>query len=301
MASKKSLKEYENRHNQKFPNNLIKVIKRNGRHIYFETEFGICKKDISTFGKNNYDISSAIDKIDYFNKVVLKLYDSSKYTFSIDNYKNNKQIVQMKCVLHGKENKIAAHVLSGKAGCRICANNLNNPNNNINTDIFIQNAKLIHKDRYDYSLVDYKDNRTLIKIICKEHGIFTQTPNNHLKPSNCPKCNNELKHLKCSGWSKHRWLNSGNSSKNFDSFKVYIIECWNETEKFYKIGRTFTTVEKRFKNSEIPYNYKIIKIFKGSAEKIYNLEQELKHLNKEYKYIPLLNFRGKFECFSQIK
>jgi very-short-patch-repair endonuclease len=54
---------------------------------------------------------------------------------------------------------------------------------------FIADAYLIHKDRYDYSLLDYKSNITKIKIICKKHGVFEQTPKNHLRGAGCIKCN----------------------------------------------------------------------------------------------------------------
>ena len=46
---------------------------------------------------------------------------------------------------------------------------------------FIERAKLFHNNKYDYSLVEYKNARTKIKIICPIHGIFEQTPDNHLK------------------------------------------------------------------------------------------------------------------------
>ena len=58
---------------------------------------------------------------------------------------------------------------------------------------FIKESKEIHNNKYDYSLVEYKNNKTKVKIICKKHGIFEQTPNNHICGSGCPKCNNELK------------------------------------------------------------------------------------------------------------
>ena len=55
-------------------------------------------------------------------------------------------------------------------------------------DSFIEKAKRIHGDRYDYSKTDYKNNSTKICIICPVHGEFWQTPKNHLKGCNCPKC-----------------------------------------------------------------------------------------------------------------
>jgi hypothetical protein len=45
-----------------------------------------------------------------------------------------------------------------------------------------------NNDKYDYSLVDYKNNITYINIICLVHGIFQQAPHDHLKGSGCRKC-----------------------------------------------------------------------------------------------------------------
>ena len=55
---------------------------------------------------------------------------------------------------------------------------------------FEQKAKKIHGDKYDYSLVEYKNNSTKVKIKCKKDNyIFEQTPHNHLSGKNgCPFC-----------------------------------------------------------------------------------------------------------------
>jgi Zn finger protein HypA/HybF involved in hydrogenase expression len=37
-------------------------------------------------------------------------------------------------------------------------------------------------------MVEYINYYTKIKIICKEHGQFEQTSNNHLQGTRCPKC-----------------------------------------------------------------------------------------------------------------
>lgn len=52
---------------------------------------------------------------------------------------------------------------------------------------FIEKAKLIHGDKYDYSSVEYVNAMTPVKIICPEHGEFWQTPNNHLRGCRCPR------------------------------------------------------------------------------------------------------------------
>lgn len=53
---------------------------------------------------------------------------------------------------------------------------------------FIANAKVVHGDRYDYSLVEYVDSKAKVSIICKTHGVFYQAPVKHLAGQNCRKC-----------------------------------------------------------------------------------------------------------------
>lgn len=55
---------------------------------------------------------------------------------------------------------------------------------------FITEAREVHGDKYDYSLVDYKDNITPVDIICPDHGVFSQIPKSHLKGHGCPICGN---------------------------------------------------------------------------------------------------------------
>ena len=57
------------------------------------------------------------------------------------------------------------------------------------TNWFIDKAKELHGDRYDYSLVNYINLQTNVKIICSDHGIFSQKPSDHLKNRiPCPMC-----------------------------------------------------------------------------------------------------------------
>ena len=65
------------------------------------------------------------------------------------------------------------------------------PKNNI----FIEKARQIHNDKYDYSKVNYVNSRTKVCIICPTHGEFWQTPHNHLKGYGCAECGKEKSHL----------------------------------------------------------------------------------------------------------
>ena len=59
---------------------------------------------------------------------------------------------------------------------------------------FIEKANIKFNGKYDYSLVNYIDAKTRVKIICPIHGEFEQTPDKHLsKKHGCPKCASETR------------------------------------------------------------------------------------------------------------
>jgi hypothetical protein len=59
---------------------------------------------------------------------------------------------------------------------------------------FIKNAINVHGNKYDYSLVKYKNKNTKVDILCKTHGVFKQIPYNHInKQCGCIKCKQEKK------------------------------------------------------------------------------------------------------------
>ena len=53
---------------------------------------------------------------------------------------------------------------------------------------FIDKSNKIHNNKYNYSYVEYINNHTKVKIECKEHGIFEQSPDKHLQKRACPIC-----------------------------------------------------------------------------------------------------------------
>lgn len=59
------------------------------------------------------------------------------------------------------------------------------------TEEFIEAAKIIHNDKYDYSKVEYKDSKTKVCIVCPKHGEFWQIPSKHLNGSGCRCCRND--------------------------------------------------------------------------------------------------------------
>lgn len=107
-----------------------------------------------------------------------------KYDYSKVEYVNNSTKVCIICPIHGEFMTIPTNFLRGH-GCSKCSGKARPT-----TDEFICRAREIHGDKYDYSKVDYKGNKTKVCIICLEHGEFWQSPNNHLNGKGCPKCIN---------------------------------------------------------------------------------------------------------------
>ena len=105
-----------------------------------------------------------------------------KYDYSKVEYINEHTKICIICPKHGKFWMTPNKHICNKQGCPKCANKY------ITTDDFIEKAKGIHGDKYDYSKVVYINNRTKICIICPEHGEFWQTPDKHLQGRGCSKC-----------------------------------------------------------------------------------------------------------------
>jgi hypothetical protein len=115
-----------------------------------------------------------------------------RYDYSSVNFTYMKDYVTIICEKHGPFERLAKSFVLGK-GCLDCTNEQKSLNNRKSLEKFIEDAKKIHGEKYDYSLVEYINSQTNIKIVCSKHGIFNQNPNNHLKGSICKICSNEEK------------------------------------------------------------------------------------------------------------
>ena len=117
-----------------------------------------------------------------------KLVHGDKYDYSNVSYINNSTPVKIYCLKHQYEfSQIPSDHLSGK-GCPKCGNERIAESRRSNTAEFIEKAKKIHNNTYDYSKVDYHSDCEPVIIICKKHGEFYQTPNNHLNGKGCKQC-----------------------------------------------------------------------------------------------------------------
>lgn len=120
-------------------------------------------------------------KVEFIKKSIEK--HGNIYDYSKVNYKNNATNVTIVCKKHGDFIQRPSHHTSG-VGCSKCAIN----NQKISLNEFITRSIDKHGDLYDYSKIDYKNNKTKVEIHCRKHGDFIQRVQDHLRGQGCPKC-----------------------------------------------------------------------------------------------------------------
>lgn len=112
------------------------------------------------------------------------------YIFTKTTYINSHIKTIITCKTHGDFLALPCNVLSKGCGCPECSKEKISKSKTLTKDKFIQKAKRVHGNKYSYKFSDYINSYSKIKIICPIHGIFEQTPNNHLRGCGCPECAN---------------------------------------------------------------------------------------------------------------
>ena len=138
-----------------------------------------CQKCSNNFKLNT---QSFIDKATVIHK--------NKYDYSKVEYINADTPVIITCKVHGEFKQIPDFHINRKCGCPKCSNNVK-----FTLLEFICKSNKLHNNKYDYSKVEYINNRKQIIIICKKHGEFTQIPFVHLSSHGCPSCINKTEFI----------------------------------------------------------------------------------------------------------
>lgn len=107
-----------------------------------------------------------------------------RYDYSKVRYKTGLKPVTIICKKHGPFKQEARVHMEG-SGCKKCFLE----SNRSDKAEFITKSIELHGNRYDYSKVIYRDNKTKVVVICKQHGEFKIQPNAHLAVrGGCPRC-----------------------------------------------------------------------------------------------------------------
>ena len=112
-----------------------------------------------------------------------KVVHGDKFDYSMVDYTHSQTKVKIICRTHGKFEQLVGMHRKGQ-GCAKCMHD----NKRHSRDAVIDGFNKVHFGRYDYSMVDYSNTDTKVKILCADHGVFEQAPEKHLSGNGCPKC-----------------------------------------------------------------------------------------------------------------
>ena len=258
------------------------IFSQNPRDHLRSTGCKECKSELISSG-NKSRIKNDTDYLEDMNKI-----HNNKYTYNLINKPTKKSDkISINCNNHGEFKQQLRNHLSGM-GCTKCANE----NKPIKND-FIERAKALELP-IDYSKVNYVDMITDVTLKCMvcSHE-WNCRPTYHLSyQTGCVECRKSK-----AGWTRSNFIErcKGNGT-------LYLIKLSNETEEFYKIGITSTSIDQRYKDQSSKGYYNIETIFelKSLPNKVWDKESEIKsYINKnKLRYTPIKKFAGSStECF----
>ena len=138
-----------------------------------------CAKEESA-DKRRYSQAQAIAEIEAAT--------GGKYDLSLAVYKGANIPMKVICPEHGEFMSTFRHMVSRGTGCQACGRERCGDARRLTTEVFIQKARKVHGDKYDYSEVEYVSMLDHVKVICPKHGPWMQRPANHMSGHGCDKC-----------------------------------------------------------------------------------------------------------------
>ncbi len=123
----------------------------------------------------------------FVNRAVAKHGD--RYDYSKVDYKNSNTKVCIVCPTHGEFWQRPLDHIHHRRGCRACWRQRLSEKRKWSPEEFIERAKTVHGNKYDYSKTIYIHSQKKVCIICPEHGEFWQVAHSHISGTGCMKCN----------------------------------------------------------------------------------------------------------------
>ena len=130
-----------------------------------------------------------------------------KYKYKKETFKDSQSNIIAICDEHGEfEVNVQHHLRTNTPaqGCPKCAKKSFREKKLLTKDDVVKKFKSIHGDKINY-IGDYLGMNVDMEMECSTHGIFKQTPSNHLKSTGCPLCAQE-RHQKLLSKSKKDFI-----------------------------------------------------------------------------------------------
>ncbi len=229
-----------------------------------------------------------------FIKTSLKKH-GTKYDYSKSNYVNTRTKILVTCTHHGDFAVLPRmHVAGGN--CPRCMFD----KKIVKFETFLEKSKIIHKNKYDYSQVEWKRAVDKIKIKCPVHGVFEQIAYDHMIKYGCQKCAPITIGLKSRGKVKNvigcGWTPQSYKKRVGESTYLYIIEI--AQENLIKVSVSVNGAKRRFNRaSNFPYQIKILEETSYKSDFLFALERKIRNKFKDYRKLPNKKFSGWKECF----
>ena len=179
-------------HNGKFDYSQVVFLKVRDKVDIICKKHGVFKQSVYDHLKGHGCPKCAHEKLSYSTDVFIekaKKIHGEKYDYTKTEFNGFKNKILITCPEHGDFYQTPSCHLKGN-GCSECAREkLHRPSKRKKSlDTFLKECKEVHSDKYDYSKVEYVDDKTKVCIICPEHGEFWQKPNKHLMGQGCKAC-----------------------------------------------------------------------------------------------------------------
>ncbi len=222
-----------------------------------------------------------INKEVFLSKVNSMNHRSHLYDYgNIDSIGSSNERITIICKIHGSFEQTVSRHIAGD-GCPACSyEERGAANSQRASDTWIYRAASVHGGKYDYSKAEYVSARQKVCIICPEHGVFWQSPNNHINGAGCPACG---------------------AKGGFDVTKpgmLYYLRVSNGTHTAWKIGITNFNVSHRYKSEKIEIS--VLEVWDYS-EGLVALDRETEILRRyrsmKYSGPPLFKGGGNTELF----
>ncbi|MAX51442.1 MAG: hypothetical protein CMH22_05640 [Methylophaga sp.] len=262
--------------------------------IYIQDKYGILLiNGASLLSKSDFTIKAACFPSLYFiNKYREREGWKNSIDFSDFTYKGALKYCNIRCRKHG-ELRIKPNWLLNGQGCGLCWEDRRGEALTSNKEDFVKKAmKRLGTDESIYDKFEYKTAKTKGDIYCKIHKeYFKITPNDHLTGYGCPQCG-----IENGGYPRTSYVNGAKGRPAI----VYLIRCWNKNEEFYKIGKTYKGLKKRFRPNIYSKYFEYKEVFTCSfdAGTAFDTEILLHRKFYSYKYIPFEQFDGYTECYT---
>lgn len=148
------------------------------------------------------------------------------YEYPSQEYVNSSTPMLIVCREHGEFRQSYDSHVHQMSGCPRCYGSFKRTN-----DEFVEAAKAVHGERYDYSEASYVNNSTPVKIGCDAHGSFWQKPFKHINvQQGCPRCADNMSK------AERKWLNAVGVPDDVDHRQVRIVGSRMKADGM--IGRT---------------------------------------------------------------